>query len=61
MNVADPDDVVALRKDLSPLFPGRSRQQVIRDYQVDNGDAPHAVDRYLNSRESGGAVGDILG
>lgn len=61
VNVADPDDVVALRKDLSPLFPGRSRQQVIRDYQVDNGDAPHAVDRYLNSRESGGAVGDILG
>lgn len=61
VNVADPDDIVALRKDLSPLFSGRSPDQVVCDRQVDNGDEPHAADRYLNARETGSALGDILG
>jgi PGAP1-like protein len=59
-NVADPHDVVALRKDLAPLFPGRARHQAVADRLVDNGDEPHAIDRYLNTRETGSAIGDVL-
>jgi hypothetical protein len=59
VNVADPDDIVALRKDLAVLFPGPSGQQV-SDRRVDNGDQPHAIDRYLNTRETGSAIGDVL-
>ena len=60
-NVADPDDVVAMRKDLAPLFPGTARGQAVADRLVDNGDEPHAVDRYLNARETGSALGDAFG
>jgi hypothetical protein len=60
-NVADPDDVVALRKDLAPLFPGTAGGQAVADCLVDNGDEPHAIDRYLNARETGSALGDALG
>jgi hypothetical protein len=28
---------------------------------VDNGDQPHAIDRYLNARETGSALGHVLG
>lgn len=61
VNVADPDDIVALRKDLAPLFPGAVPGQAIADRLVDNGDEPHAADRYLNARETGAALGDVLG
>ena len=61
VNVADPDDVVALRKQLAGLFPGRSGGTAVDDRLVDNGDQPHAVDRYLNARETGSAVGHVLG
>jgi hypothetical protein len=61
VNVADPHDVVALRKDLAPLFPGRAHHQAVADRLVDNGDEPHAIDRYLNTRETGSAIGDVLG
>jgi hypothetical protein len=61
VNVADPDDIVALRKDLAPLFPGTVRGQAIADRLADNGDAPHAIDRYLNSRQTGSALGDAFG
>jgi hypothetical protein len=60
VNVADPDDIVALRKDLAPLFPGPAGQQV-SDRRVDNGNEPHAGERYLNTRETGSALGDVLG
>jgi hypothetical protein len=61
VNVADPDDIVALRKDLAPLFPGAAADQSVRDRLVDNGEEPHAIDRYLNSRQTGSALGDVLG
>ncbi len=61
VNVADLDDIVALRKDLAPLFPGRVTGQAVTDRLVDNGDEPHAADRYLNARQTGSALGDVLG
>jgi hypothetical protein len=60
VNVAAPDDVVALRKQLAPLFPGTS-SETLSDRIVDNGNEPHAVNRYLNARETGSALGDALG
>jgi hypothetical protein len=59
MNIADPDDLVALRKDLAPLFSGVSPGQAVIDRLVDNGDEPHAVDRYLNTSEIGSALADV--
>ena len=61
VNVADPDDIVALRKSLAPLFPGASPGQAVIDRLVDNGDQPHGIDRYLNTRQTGKALGDVLG
>jgi hypothetical protein len=60
VNVADPDDIVALRKDLRPLFPGTAPHQAVADRLVDNGSQPHAVERYLNARQTGSALGDVL-
>jgi len=60
VNVADPHDVVALRKQLAGLFPG-PLGRAISDRLVDNGNDPHAVVRYLNARETGNALGDVLG
>jgi hypothetical protein len=60
VNVADPNDVVALRKQLAALFPGSFQGQTIDDRQIDNGDQPHAIDRYLNARQTGSALGDAL-
>ena len=61
VNIADPDDIVALRKDLAPLFPTKTAGQALHDRLVDNGDKPHAIDRYLNTRQTGSALGDVLG
>jgi hypothetical protein len=61
VNVADPNDFVALRKQLARLFPGPSPGQAVNDRLVDNGDQPHAIDRYLNARQTGSALGDVLG
>ena len=60
VNVADRDDIVALRKDLALLFPGSVPGQAIADRLVDNGDEPHAIDRYLNTLQTGSALGDVL-
>jgi hypothetical protein len=60
VNVADPDDIVALRKQLAGLFPGPSSSKAIDDRLVDNGDQPHAIDRYLNAQQTGSAFGDVL-
>jgi hypothetical protein len=61
VNVADPNDIVALRKQLAGLFPGPSQGRAIDDRVVDNGDQPHAIDCYLNARQTGSALGDVLG
>jgi hypothetical protein len=60
VNVADQDDVVALRKDLAPLFPGTLPGMRVIDRLVDNGDEPHAIDRYLSAVQTGSALGDVL-
>ena len=41
-NAYDPRDVVALEEQLRPLFKGE-----VIDIRVENGDKPHAIDRYL--------------
>ena len=59
VNVADADDIVALRKQLASLFasPGAAG---VEDHLVDNGDAPHAITRYLNAEPTGAALGRVL-
>ena len=60
VNVADADDIVALRKDLTDLFLASRSAAPIVDRLVDNGSEPHAIDRYLNSAEVGQALGSAL-
>jgi hypothetical protein len=60
VNVADADDIVALRKQLAPLFPAPSETAELEDHLVDNGDQPHAVNRYLNAEATGKALGRVL-
>ena len=52
-NVADAGDVVALVKDLSPLFGPK-----VRNLSVNNGSHAHDAARYLNSEETGRALAD---
>jgi hypothetical protein len=59
VNVSDPNDIVALRKDLAPLFRGPAGKAV-SDRSVSNGDEPHAAERYLNARQTGSALGALL-
>lgn len=51
VNLADGGDVVALRKDLSPLFGGR-----VRDQLVHNGARAHDIGPYLTAKECGEAI-----
>jgi hypothetical protein len=60
VNLADPDDHVALRKQLAPLFPGPNGGAGVQDRLVDNGDEPHASSRYLNAEPTGAALGRVL-
>ncbi|MGP4090315.1 alpha/beta fold hydrolase [Streptomyces sp. KR55] len=60
VNVADRNDIVAMRKQLAELFPGPAPDQQVDDRLVDNGDEPHAIRRYLNAPETGSAIGDAL-
>jgi pimeloyl-ACP methyl ester carboxylesterase len=60
VNLADPDDVVALRKRLAPLFPGPDGEAGVDDHPVDNGEEPHAASRYLNAAPTGVALGRVL-
>ncbi|MFI6878092.1 hypothetical protein ACIBL6_32085 [Streptomyces sp. NPDC050400] len=55
-NIADVGDVVALVKDLRPLFGER-----VRGLIVHNGAKAHDVSRYLSTRETGQAVADGSG
>jgi hypothetical protein len=54
-NIADKGDVVALKKDLAPLFDDR-----IRDVLVYNGSHAHDATRYLTARETGSAIAEGL-
>ncbi len=60
VNVADREDIVALRKDLAPLFPSTRPEVRVVDRLVDNGDEPHAIGRYLSAAQIGSALGDVL-
>jgi pimeloyl-ACP methyl ester carboxylesterase len=60
VNVADADDVVALRKQLALLFPAPTSGTGVEDHLVDNGDEPHAISRYLNAEPTGVALGRVL-
>lgn len=61
VNIADSDDIVALRKQLSGLFSPPRAVGPVRDRMVDNGGRPHAIDRYLNAAATGEALGGVLG
>jgi hypothetical protein len=60
VNVADPDDVVALRKQLAELFPPPPGVDPVVDELIDNGDNPHAIRPYLNAKETGAALATVL-
>lgn len=60
VNIADADDVVALCKRLKPLFPAPPGGTGVEDHLVDNGEEPHAIDRYLNAAPTGTALGKVL-
>jgi PGAP1-like protein len=60
-NVADSNDIVALRKQLAGLFSAGDGLTAVDDRLVDNGSQAHAVDRYLSARETGEMVGHVLG
>jgi pimeloyl-ACP methyl ester carboxylesterase len=55
-NIADPGDVVALVKQLSPLFGGR-----VSDWLVYNGAKAHDAKPYLTAEETGRAIVTGLG
>ncbi|GAA3131196.1 hypothetical protein ACFQ0X_32500 [Streptomyces rectiviolaceus] len=53
-NLCDRRDVVALIKELAPLFPDGGRR--VHDVLVHNGWQAHAVERHLTAAETGAAV-----
>lgn len=60
VNVADPNDFVAMQKKLTDLWRGQAPAREVTDREVDNGSQPHDAARYLNSRQTGTALGDAL-
>ncbi len=61
VNVADRNDIVALRKELASMFERGPDDAQVEDRLVDNGEKPHAGGPYLNSRQTGEALGAALG
>jgi hypothetical protein len=55
-NIADSGDVVALVKDLRPLFGSR-----VENFLVHNGVTAHSASPYLTARETGRAIISGLG
>jgi len=53
-NLCDRGDVVALAKQLAPLFPDERRE--VTDVLVDNGWRAHAIERHLTAVETGAAI-----
>ena len=60
LNVADSDNVVALQKYLAGLFPPPPATGPMLDRLIDNGDRPHAIERYLNAEPTGEGIGAVL-
>lgn len=60
VNVADPDDIVAMRKQLAPLFPSPGEAAGVEDHLVNNGNEPHLISRYLSAEPTGAALGRAL-
>jgi hypothetical protein len=60
VNIADKKDVVALRKELAPLFPPPDGVPGIEDRLVDNGKDAHAIEPHLTSSAAGQALGSVL-
>ena len=56
VNIADKNDIVAWRKQLSPLFQSEFDRRV-EERLVNNGKSPHAIGPYLNARFTGQALG----
>jgi hypothetical protein len=52
---------LAPRKDLSQMFLGTVQGQIVVDRLVDNSDELHAIDRYLNTLQTGSVIGNVLG
>ncbi|MEV5815841.1 hypothetical protein [Streptomyces mutabilis] len=57
-NVCDRHDIVALTKHLAPLFGDGGPS--VRDLLVDNGRQAHAIEHYLTSAATGGAIAEGL-
>lgn len=57
-NVCDRRDVVALAKELAPLFPDADRS--VTDVLVDNGWRAHAIEHHLTAAETGAAIAEGL-
>lgn len=60
VNIADKDDVVALRKQLAPLFPPPDGIPGVQDHLVDNGKDPHGIRQHLNVEQTGQALAGVL-
>lgn len=60
VNLADRDDLIAARPDLTRLFPGADGVLESR-FTIDNGARPHEASFYLTKRETGDAVAGALG
>jgi hypothetical protein len=60
VNVADANDIVAMRKRLADLFGVSSAGEAVADRSVENGGEPHSIARYLNTDATGSALASIL-
>jgi hypothetical protein len=60
VNIADKNDVVALVKELAPLFPPPDGVPGVDDYLVNNGKDPHGIEPHLTSRAAGQALAGVL-
>ncbi|OHV05263.1 hypothetical protein [Mycobacterium talmoniae] len=62
VNIAAPDDVVAARRDLHPVFDRDRPHGAVfeKTWRVENGSKPHQVNFYLTKKSCGSAVADAL-
>lgn len=60
VNIADKNDVVALRKQLAPLFRPPQGVTGVEDHLVNNGNDPHGIEPHLTSRAVGQALFGVL-
>ncbi|MFI9536789.1 hypothetical protein ACIG56_26500 [Nocardia fusca] len=62
VNIASPDDLVAARSNLAPIFDNNRPETATleRTWKVDNGSKPHQATFYLTKPVTGRAVGDTL-